>query len=113
MANPRNMSVHPHQGRQLPRDWAATARSRAQQADEDYEQRMSAAWRQPLTYGTARLAELGIVSLTKSAQLSQQNTDSLSRSDRFDSELRLIGRTDDGFEVWSDGHGTTIRRRKQ
>jgi hypothetical protein len=109
MANPRNLSVHPHQGRQLPRDWAATARSRAQQADEDYERRMSAAWRQPLTYGTSRLAELGIVSLTKSAQLSQNN-DSLSRSDRFDSELRLVGR-DGEWEVWQDSHGATIRKR--
>jgi hypothetical protein len=50
------------------------------------------------------------VSLTKSAMLSQQNTDSLNRSDRLDSELRLVGR-DGEWEVWQDSHGATIRKR--
>jgi hypothetical protein len=36
MQNPRNLSVHPHQGKQLPHDWAATAAARAQAADDAY-----------------------------------------------------------------------------
>ena len=111
MANPRNLSVHPAQGRQLPHDWQRQATARAKAADDAYMARMEEAWRQPIGYSTETLARMGCISLTKNALLPQQKAD---RADsRFDSELRLIGRTDDGYEVWSDGHGTTIRRRRK
>jgi hypothetical protein len=110
--NPQNMQVHPLPGRRLqPGDLqraGATAGGTFDRRD------LENLWRQPQWRGASveRLGEMGIASLTKNALLSQPHTDSRSDS-RFDSELRLIGRTDDGFEVWSDGHGTTIRRRKQ
>ena len=110
MKNPLNAQPQPLAGRRLPADWQQQAAARAALADANYARTVENAWRRPLTYGMDRLASMGIVSLTKSAQLSQQNTDSLNRSDRLDSELRLVGR-DGEWEVWQDSHGATIRKR--
>lgn len=102
--NPHNLSVHPAQGRQLPRNWREMATVRAAAAEAAYLDFIQNAWkgqRHPNeTIPTIRSCRLVCDSAPQPAA-------------RLDSELRLVGRTDDGFEIWSDSHGTTIRRRKQ
>jgi hypothetical protein len=101
MQNPRNLSVHPHQGRQLPHNWAATAAARAQSADAAYISTLENAWRGPLG---KQVANPG-----RDARLT---SDSHGRSDRMDSTLRLIAE-DSEWELWQDSHGRTVRRRKK
>jgi hypothetical protein len=100
MKNPINGTVPPHQGRQLPHNWAAMAGARAVQADAAYINALENSWRQPLG---KQVANPG-----RDARLTN---DSHGRSDRVDSQLRLIGEDGD-WQVWRDEHGTTVRRRK-
>jgi hypothetical protein len=101
MQNPRNLSVHPHQGKQLPHDWAAAAAARAQAADDAYAQRTKEAWRLPL--GRNQPANP-----SQAAMLPRND----STSARTDSALRLIAE-DERWELWQDSHGRTVRRRKK
>jgi hypothetical protein len=101
MQNPRNLSVHPHQGRQLPHNWAATAAAMAQSADAAYLQNLENAWRGPLG---KQVANPG-----RDARLTNDRADS---SPRMDSALSLV--FEDGqWEVFQDDHGRTVRRRKK
>jgi hypothetical protein len=67
----RHIQVQPLAGQRLPADWRQQASDRARSADANYASSIENAWRGPLGYGLERLASIGIVSLTKSAQLSQ------------------------------------------
>jgi hypothetical protein len=102
MQNPRNLFVHPHQGKQLPHDWAATAAARAQAADDAYAQRTKEAWRLPL--GRNQPANP-----SQAAMLPRND----STSARTDSALRLIAEDSERWELWQDSHGRTVRRRKK
>ena len=44
-----NVQAHAPAGQQLPKDWLHTASLRAQQATDDYLNRLQNAWRQPLS----------------------------------------------------------------
>ena len=103
-----NISVHAHQGRQLPSNWKAEAPSNARAAEADYLARMEAAWRGPLSGSregiTARDARL--------------TNDSTSRADsgpqssvRLDGAMKLVAHKGE-WEIWRDSTtGATIWRR--
>jgi hypothetical protein len=99
--NPRNLEVHPLPGKRLPTGWEHQAAARAAEADRNYASAIENAWRQPL-------GRQNIVNPGRDARLTN---DSHGRSDRVDSQLRLIGEDGD-WQVWRDEHGTTVRRRK-
>lgn len=101
MKNPINLSIHPHQGKQLPHNWRNLAGARAVQADAVYLQNLENAWRGPLG---KQVANPG-----RDARLTN---DSHGRSDRMDSALRLVAE-DSQWELWQDSHGRTVRRRKK
>jgi hypothetical protein len=104
-----NISVHAHQGRQLPTDWKAQAPVKARAAEADYLARMEAAWRGPLK-GSREGITARDVRLTQDAAL--RSDSGPKGSVRLDGEMKMVGHQDDGWEVWRDSAtGTIVRRR--
>jgi hypothetical protein len=103
-----NISVHAHQGRQLPSDWKAQAPAKARAAEADYLARMEAAWRGPLKGSREGIA----------ARDARLTTDAASRADsgpqatvRMDGKMQLVGRQD-SWEIWRDSiTGATVWKR--
>lgn len=103
-----NITVHAHQGRQLPSNWKAQAPVNARAAEADYLARMEAAWRGPLEGSregiTARNARLTNDSVSRSDSSPQSTV-------RMDGKMQLVAHQGD-WEVWRDSvTGSTVWKR--
>jgi hypothetical protein len=105
-----NISVHAHQGRKLPTDWKAQAPVKARAAEANYLARMEAAWRGPLK-GSREGVTARDVRLTQDSAPHRADSGP-NGSVRLDGEMKMVGRQDDGWELWRDSAtGATVWRR--
>ena len=108
MAN--NFTAQPPAGRPLPSNWASMASSRAQQADQDYQHRISNAWRGNRDHETL-IQAARLSNHPQPAPAAPKRNDA--RSDaRFDTKMTLVLDNEDE-QIWRDFNGSTIVIKKR